>query len=217
MEWNLDRIDIYNPIPGIALPGAGPGSSRRRAPPPYSPPALPIVIQLARTAVLPPKPEEVGPMGSKPLRKAEGEMDIKSSQGESIGKGIGGRPERFLISKETTGREFVDKLGEPSRKGGAQGWVGPWLEWSNLRILKIRQGEAGSSKEISSIGGDAVGHGRDEKEEEEEIGIGLMVELRPTQRGPTEEEQKKGMGGIWDQAASWEWSCTKVFKVGGTI
>lgn len=48
--------------------------------------------------------------------------------------------------------------------------------------------------------------------------IGLMVELRDPGGAEvlTEEQRKKGAGGVWDRAANWRWSCLKVFPAGQT-
>ncbi len=37
----------------------------------------------------------------------------------------------ILLTPTTTGRDFVETLGEPSKKGGGTGWVDIWLEWED--------------------------------------------------------------------------------------
>ncbi|KAI9632260.1 uncharacterized protein MKK02DRAFT_40564 [Dioszegia hungarica] len=212
VQWELDRIDIYNPVPGVSVPSAG--SSRRRAPPMYTPPALPLVTQLARAPVVPPQPAPpAGNSGAAlpTVAPAAAEATLLEVEGVEEGKQAGGRPEPFLITSESIGREFVSALGEPSRKGGAQGWVGPWLEWADLKILVPRRRSIQADVEPGQ-GGTSM----EEAEDMEEVGIGLMVELRDGHKQPTEEEMKKGLGGVWDRAAGWGWGCVKIFRVGST-
>jgi hypothetical protein len=204
-QLELDRIDIYNPVPGVNLPGAG--SSRRRPPPTYSSPDFPVVIQLAQTPILPPAPAPVPPPGY-PNASALPANAISVQAMPPAAQELvhpTGTPVPFVIDKDTTGRDFVAALGEPTRKGGAKGWVGPWLEWSELRVLAPTLQHKRCRSEQT-----------DASEAREEVGIGLMVELRPAQRELTEEEKKKGMGGVWDMAAGWEWGCIKFFRVGST-
>ncbi|CAK9783744.1 hypothetical protein CC85DRAFT_288304 [Cutaneotrichosporon oleaginosum] len=102
----LDSIDIFNP------PSPSPSSSSSttsRSKPTYAPPP-PLLLPFADPeVVLPP-------------RKGEGEVRYP-------------RPD-LVVVRETTGREVVRALGEPSRKG-AGGWVGVWLEW----VVALRMGE----------------------------------------------------------------------------
>jgi hypothetical protein len=95
------------------------------------------------------------------------------------------RPKIFVITRNTTGRDLVEVLGEPSKKGGMEGWVGLWLEWGCVE-LERREGEV--------------------------VKLGMMVELRDTGKEATEEEMKKGQGGVWERAAKWEWASLKVFQ-----
>lgn len=211
-QWELDRIDINNPVPSVSLPSSG--SSRRRAPPVYTPPALPLVVQLARAPVVPPQPgPHAGNSGAALPTVVPAAAEAALTEVEGVEEEIraGGRPEPFLITSESTGREFVSALGEPSRKGGAQGWVGPWLEWADLKILVPRR----RSKQADVEPGQG-GTSMEEAEDMEEVGIGLMVELRDGHKQPTEEEMKKGLGGVWDRAAGWGWGCVKIFRVGST-
>ncbi|KAG8765322.1 hypothetical protein FRC15_007081 [Serendipita sp. 397] len=53
---------------------------------------------------------------------------------------VGGPDDKTLkLDKDTTGKEIVDALGEPSRKGGGDGpsggSIGIWCEWSNLGLM----------------------------------------------------------------------------------
>ncbi|GFZ42925.1 hypothetical protein JCM24511_00643 [Saitozyma sp. JCM 24511] len=115
------------------------------------------------------------------------------------------RPKSLEVGQHTTGREFVSAFGEPSKKGGGTGWVPPFLEWSRVEIL----GEDDET-DGSAVGGEAEeGHtGR------RTVVIGVMVELSHPGPGEkmTEEQKLKGMGGVWDRAAGWEWSNLKIFR-----
>jgi hypothetical protein len=115
------------------------------------------------------------------------------------------RPDSLEVGQRTIGREFVSAFGEPSKKGGGTGWVPPFLEWIRVEILGDDDDTHGS----------AVGGG----DEEEQTGrrtvvIGVMVELRDPGPGEkmTKEQKLKGMGGVWDRAAGWEWSNLKLFR-----
>lgn len=58
-----------------------------------------------------------------------------------------GNPETFEIRTSTTAKEFVEALGEPSRKGGGQGpstgSINIWCEWTNIGVM-IEFGGAGA-------------------------------------------------------------------------
>ena len=41
----------------------------------------------------------------------------------------------FSISPETTGKEFSNTLGEPDRKGGGEGSMGIWCEWTGVGLM----------------------------------------------------------------------------------
>ena len=41
----------------------------------------------------------------------------------------------FLVDPATKGRDFVVALGEPDRKGGGEGSIGIWTEWTQLGIM----------------------------------------------------------------------------------
>ena len=41
----------------------------------------------------------------------------------------------FSISPETTGKEFSSTLGEPDRKGGGEGSMGIWCEWTGVGLM----------------------------------------------------------------------------------
>ncbi|KAM0787738.1 hypothetical protein ACM66B_003795 [Microbotryomycetes sp. NB124-2] len=47
----------------------------------------------------------------------------------------GDRPTTLDITPQTLGQDFVKVLGEPDRKGGGQGSIGIWAEWTNLGLL----------------------------------------------------------------------------------
>ena len=159
-QWKLNRLDIFNPpCPPIAPPG-------RRSKWPwdgYLPPPLPITVRFPTTTVTlsPGKPNE------------------ESSTIE--------RPAEFSIQSSTTGREFVQHFGEPSKKGGgSNAFIPPFLEWNDVELV-------GSNGEKTHIG--------------------IMVELRNpgSHEVLTEERKRTGAGGVWDRAADWEWAGLKVF------
>ncbi|GHJ85229.1 hypothetical protein NliqN6_1631 [Naganishia liquefaciens] len=83
----------------------------------------------------------------------------------------------MLLEVGTRGRDIVEALGEPSRKGGGTGWVDVWLEYASVGVLFDLQDPRG--EEIVS-----------------------------------QEEQARGIGGVWDRAGRWVWSSIKVFKPG---
>ena len=45
--------------------------------------------------------------------------------------------------------------------------------------------------------------------------LGVQIDLKEQGKEITEEQKKKGMGGVWDKAAEWGWSCLKVFEKAG--
>jgi len=95
------------------------------------------------------------------------------------------RPPVLDIELSTTAREIVRRFGEPTRKG-AGGWVGVWLEWGSVEL----------------------------KDGEEAVKVGIMLEMKDPKGAEemTEEQKKKGMGGLWDRAAFWRWGSIKVFR-----
>ncbi|WVW79862.1 hypothetical protein I302_101832 [Kwoniella bestiolae CBS 10118] len=153
----LSSIDIYNPPPHPI-----PKRANQAPSPVYSPPPEVTLHFPSDNIILPPKKE-----GDKPL---------------SIP-----RPTTFSLKANSTGRDFVSHLGEPTRKGSG-GWTGLWLEWSDVS-LKVADGG--------------------------EVRVGVMVELRDpgAREMMTEEGRRKGMGGVWERASRWEWGNVKFFKV----
>lgn len=69
------------------------------------------------------------------------------------------RPTHFTITPETTGKDFVQSLGEPDRKGGgagpSSGSIGIWCEWSKDGLMV----EFGGGRESGTTGMGA-GQGR---------------------------------------------------------
>ncbi|KAK4047023.1 hypothetical protein OIO90_006344, partial [Microbotryomycetes sp. JL221] len=59
--------------------------------------------------------------------------------------------ETLSITPTTTGKDFVTRLGEPDRKGGGEGTMGVWAEWTQLGLLA----------EFASSGLKAWEHGAD--------------------------------------------------------
>ncbi|ORX36466.1 hypothetical protein BD324DRAFT_628968 [Kockovaella imperatae] len=126
----------------------------------YTTPSLPIVLRFPTTSLSVPTPD------GKPSTIT--------------------RPDILEVEKQTTGKDFVACLGEPSRKGGGQGFVSPWLEWGDV---ELKSGESSIAK------------------------VGIMVELRdPGAHEVLSDEQKtKGAGGVWDRASGWTWGSLKLF------
>lgn len=216
-KWQLERIDLYNPLtaptpaPTPSTSGSSIGSSRRRPAVQYHPLALPLVVQLPATPADPvsdPQSSTETPSRSTTSRPAQ--------------------PRSFSINARTTGRDFVRALGEPGRKGGGTGWVGPWLEWPDLRISRVRSrpstsaGPGEGSEENAGRAeverSDGSGEASKSPPDKEECRMGLMVELRDSGlANVSEQDMKQGLGGLWDRAAGWEWGCIKIFEVGSTI
>ncbi|WVQ83482.1 hypothetical protein IAT38_005623 [Cryptococcus sp. DSM 104549] len=109
------------------------------------------------------------------------------------------RPLTVLVRKEMRGREFVRVLGEPGRKGSGS-WVGVWLEWPKVGLC---------AESLEGV------EGGERKGEKEKVEVGLMLDLQDPGAGEIvdEEGMKKGMGGVWERAAGWEWKSLKVFRV----
>lgn len=42
--------------------------------------------------------------------------------------------------------------------------------------------------------------------------LGIQIDLKDQGKEVTEEQKKRGLGGVWDKAAEWSWSCLKVFE-----
>jgi hypothetical protein len=84
--------------------------------------------------------------------------------------------------------------------------VPPFLEWSRVEIMGDDDGTTDDSA-VGEDGGEGQTGGRT-------VVIGVMVELRDPGPGEkmTEEQKLKGMGGVWDRAAGWEWSNLKMFR-----
>lgn len=294
----LSRVDIYNPAPPPSAPSASSSSApssapstspsasnsastsarpRRRKPPTptYAPPAFPLTFHLPSDRIqLPP---------SKP---GEAPRDVN-------------RPDRLDVRAGTTGREFVECFGEPSRKGGGgDGWVPVWMEWGGVELvaedgegqiatrrggsssaegggrlevdterteLKEERGDGEGDAEGDGAGG-GEGGGEDAHTSSENGGMQSMTTMNPPYSSPTrtnyhdgsqiakppsashdpparnilsarprtvvlgimvelrdpgadevlsEEQKRKGAGGIWDRAAGWSWSGMKIFPPGG--
>lgn len=70
------------------------------------------------------------------------------------------RPSYFDITSETTGKDFVQCLGEPDRKGGgagpSSGSIGIWCEWSNDGIMVEFGGDEARGPQAWERGKDAV-------------------------------------------------------------
>ncbi|OCF32353.1 hypothetical protein I316_06022 [Kwoniella heveanensis BCC8398] len=164
----LESVDIFNPSPFPKPPKPG-----RKPEPTYAAPPRLTMDFPTDTLVLPPL-------------KQGGETKSIS------------RPRIFSLDAETTGRQFVSCLGEPSRKGSG-GWTGVWLEWSPVELVSTA-----SSQPFP----------KDTGVESETVKVGIMLELRDpgAQEKVSDDAKKKGMGGVWERAAGWSWASVKVFK-----
>ncbi|WVF67054.1 hypothetical protein IAT40_001798 [Kwoniella sp. CBS 6097] len=171
----LDSVDIFNPSPYPK-----PSMPGRKPEPTYAPPPQVSMDFPTDTLSLP------------PLKKGEESKSIP-------------RPTYFSLDAETTGRQFVSCLGEPSRKGSG-GWTGVWLEWSAVGLVSNGQQRTASKD------------GEEQKKTDglqiETVKVGMMLELRDpgAQEKVSEDAKKKGMGGVWERAAGWSWANIKVFK-----
>ena len=83
--------------------------------------------------------------------------------------------------------------------------MAPWLEWTRVEIIdgpneEVDVNDGLHSEGIPKTGSVAV--------------LGVMVELRDPGAAEklTEQQIKKGVGGVWDRAANWQWACMKLFN-----
>ncbi|KAI0788527.1 hypothetical protein C8Q75DRAFT_237000 [Abortiporus biennis] len=70
------------------------------------------------------------------------------------------RPSTFSITPETTGKQFVETLGEPDRKGGgagpSSGSINIWCEWSKDGLMVEFGGDESRGPQAWERGKDAV-------------------------------------------------------------
>lgn len=70
------------------------------------------------------------------------------------------RPTHFTITPETTGKDFVQSMGEPDRKGGgagpSSGSIGIWCEWSKDGLMVEFGGDESRGPQAWERGKDAV-------------------------------------------------------------
>lgn len=70
------------------------------------------------------------------------------------------RPAQLVVDPETTGKAFVECLGEPDRKGGgagpSSGSIGIWCEWSKDGIMVEFGGDEAKGPQAWERGKDAV-------------------------------------------------------------
>ena len=96
-------------------------------------------------------------------------------------------------------------FGEPSKKGGGLGPVPVYMEWNQVELVYSIEYE---DEERQGVKGNTSERGRDT------FILGVMVELREPGIGElTSEQISKGVGGVWDRAADWEWYCLKLFRL----
>ncbi|OBZ78551.1 hypothetical protein A0H81_00976 [Grifola frondosa] len=70
------------------------------------------------------------------------------------------RPTSFDVTPETTGKDFVQSMGEPERKGGgagpSSGSIGIWCEWSKDGVMVEFGGDESRGPQAWERGKDAV-------------------------------------------------------------
>ncbi|KZT05984.1 uncharacterized protein LAESUDRAFT_726554 [Laetiporus sulphureus 93-53] len=78
----------------------------------------------------------------------------------STNKNAEPRPSHFEVKPETTGKEFVETMGEPDRKGGgagpSSGSIGIWCEWSKDGVMVEFGGDESRGPQAWERGKDAV-------------------------------------------------------------
>ncbi|PCH33753.1 hypothetical protein WOLCODRAFT_141788 [Wolfiporia cocos MD-104 SS10] len=76
-----------------------------------------------------------------------------------VEEGKNPRPAQFEVKPETTGKEFVECMGEPARKGGgagpSSGSIGIWCEWSRDGVMVEFGGEESRGPQAWERGKDA--------------------------------------------------------------
>ncbi|KAG6911543.1 hypothetical protein DXG01_011845 [Tephrocybe rancida] len=81
--------------------------------------------------------------------------EVKGKDGEAQG-----RPPTLEITSQTTGKDFVQCLGEPDRKGGgsgpSSGSIGIWCEWTKDGIMIEFGGDEANGPQAWERGKDAV-------------------------------------------------------------
>jgi hypothetical protein len=126
----------------------------------------------------------------------------------------------MVMTPQTQGKTLVSVFGEPTRKGGGTGWVDIWLEWEDVVLvptpstsisIPIPMTNAQEETEPSTSSGTTP-----QDQEQPGIHLGLMVTLRDPRADEivTEEQKRKGVGGIWERAGEWVWGEIKVFRAG---
>jgi hypothetical protein len=192
--WTVDRIDIYNPPSSSASPSPATAGRRRvkTTGPLRKAPPFPISLKLAQRPVLPPPPvppsETDGTRKTPPVPPTDSETAKHEFETDLL----------LQIESNTTGADLVQTLGEPSRKGGGDQWVAPWLEWTDMEIIASGTADANISHQHEGRG-------------EKTVRLGIMVELRSTTSGGNGEKVHMPFGGVWEAAKGWEWDCIKVF------
>ncbi|KAL7419890.1 hypothetical protein Q5752_005806 [Cryptotrichosporon argae] len=230
----LDSIDIFNTPP--PRPACSSSSSTSPSSPASTSAAYPSASAAPAPAPAPTSLPRAKPTYAPPppltLRFPTPELVLPPSK-------PGGSPLRLprdpllCVRPGSTGREIVRALGEPGRKG-AGGWVGVWLEWKGVELVAGEGGREGESEGRAGAiqeGGGAEGGGDGEEPGQAHgtgpgkksdtaarastVFLGLMLELRDPGAGETlsENEIKRGAGGVWERAAGWTWASIKVFRV----
>ncbi|KAF8203712.1 hypothetical protein BJ912DRAFT_940807 [Pholiota molesta] len=81
--------------------------------------------------------------------------EVKDKDGKPVN-----RPPKLEIGSETKGRDFVQTLGEPDRKGGgagpSSGSIGIWCEWSKDGVMVEFGGDEAKGPQAWERGKDAI-------------------------------------------------------------
>jgi hypothetical protein len=86
-------------------------------------------------------------------------LDIDASLQDKDGKLLS-RPQHLQVGADTSGKDFVQALGEPDRKGGgagpSSGSIGIWCEWSKDGIMVEFGGDEAKGPQAWERGKDAI-------------------------------------------------------------
>jgi hypothetical protein len=86
-------------------------------------------------------------------------LNIDPSLKDKDGKALS-RPETLKVGADTSGKDFVQALGEPDRKGGgagpSSGSIGIWCEWSRDGVMVEFGGDEAIGPQAWERGKDAI-------------------------------------------------------------
>jgi hypothetical protein len=96
----------------------------------------------------------------KPLKHSSSEVAFSSYPNLPLNLELNAKTQHLMVSAETTGKELVQVLGEPDRKGGgagpSSGSIGIWCEWSKVGVLVEFGGITARGPQAWEQGKDAV-------------------------------------------------------------